>query len=101
LLIRLAVVLLRKPACLRSWADQFRAPKALRTRITTKSYPWHLTRDAGSAEVVLAARNPLRELGGIAFNKAYNVHKVLFDTPIKGFRLFELPALEGLRAWDN
>jgi hypothetical protein len=90
------VVLLRKPACLRSWTDRFRTPGELRAGIVTAIYGWHLTRDAGSAEVILGIRNPLRESGGIAFNKCYNVHKVLYDTPLKGLRLFQLPALEGL-----
>jgi hypothetical protein len=59
-------------------------------------YGWHLTRDAGSADVLLGVGNPLRKFGGIAFNKSYNVHKVLYDTPLKGLGLFQLPALEGL-----
>lgn len=95
------MVLLRKPACLTAWADHFRTPAGQhlggqRAGITTVTYPWHLTRDAGSAEVMLAARNPLREHGGLAFHKAYNVHKVLYDTPIKGYQLFALPLLHGL-----
>jgi hypothetical protein len=92
-----AVILLRKPSCLKAWADLF-APEAQGPHpgITTTTYPWHLTRDAGSAEVLLGWGNPLREHGGIAFNKAYNTHKVLYDTPLKGHRLFALPQLEAL-----
>jgi hypothetical protein len=46
--------------------------------------------------MILGQRNPLRSAGDVAFNKSYNVHKALLDTPIKGLGLFQLPAFKEL-----
>ncbi|KAI9827582.1 MAG: hypothetical protein M1832_004932 [Thelocarpon impressellum] len=43
----------------------------------------------------LLATNPLRR-GGVAYNKAYNLHKDVFATPHKELGPFELRQLEGL-----
>lgn len=53
-------------------------------------------RDAGSATVALQLTNTWRVQDGITYNKAYNLHKDLFTTPMKGVRPFQLPQLEGL-----
>jgi hypothetical protein len=47
-------------------------------------------------DVNLLSSNPLYIEAGLVYNKAYNVHKALWDTPLKGHRLFDQPLFETL-----
>ena len=89
-------MLLYKTPCVTHWASHFESSigRASGTRVNV--YPWSLCRDAASADVDLLSRNPLAVHAGVMYNKAYNVHKVLWDTPLKGHRLFGLSLLETL-----
>ncbi|KAJ9655921.1 hypothetical protein H2201_008702 [Coniosporium apollinis] len=90
------VTLLRKLHCLDSWAKKFACPDHASHLIKTDRYHWALTRDSGSAKVELRQTNSLRKKGGIAYNKAYNVNRELFATPLKGYEPFQNPQFEAL-----
>lgn len=42
------------------------------------------------------ATNPLRHRAGLAYAKAYNLHKDIFWTPLKGYTLFQNPSLDAI-----
>ena len=90
------VTLLRKSHCLDSWAEGFACPDHDSHLVQTRRYHWALTRDSGSADVELRPTNSLRRMGGIAYNKAYNVNKELFATPFKGYNPFQNAQFEAL-----
>jgi len=90
------VTLLRKLHCLDSWAEKFACPEHDAQLIKIHRYHWALTRDSGSAKVELRQTNSLRTMGGIAYNKAYNVNKELFATPLKGYDPFQNSQFEAL-----
>ena len=92
-----AVTLLRKAPCLREWAGSFSCPSSVSALTRTVDYTWALTRDAGSATTELYPTNDLREKGGIAYNKAYNLHKDVFAIPpLHGHSPFGNHQLEAL-----
>lgn len=90
------VTLLRKLHCLDSWVEKFACPDHAAQLIRKRRYHWALTRDSGSANVELRQTNSLRKMGGIAYNKAYNVNKELFATPLKGYDPFQNSQFEAL-----
>lgn len=90
------VTLLRKTQCLETWAARFTAAGQKSAATKTSMYQWHTTRDAASCSVELTTTNPFRQNQTMAYNKAYNLHKELFATPLKGHSLFQHPQLEGL-----
>ena len=94
------LTLLRKSACTHLWADQFKAVNQRSNLLRKTWFPWALTRDAGSMSVEILRTNKYHSEGGVAYNKAYNLHKDLFATPMKGLIPFELAQLEGL-AFDQ
>lgn len=92
----LSVTLLRKTPCLQAWQTQFSCPMSTRPRYRSLNYKWALTRAAGSTSIELRSNNILRRHGHIAYNKAYNIHKTLFTTVIKGYQPFDNPQFEAL-----
>lgn len=90
------VTLLRKLHCLDSWAKQFVCPDHAADLIKARRYYWALTRDSSSTNAELRRTNGLRKRGGIAYNKAYNVNKELFATPLKGYDPFRNLQFEAL-----
>jgi hypothetical protein len=91
-----AITLLRKVGCANAWADRFKAVNQTSKRMNRTWFPWALTRDAGSMSTEILPTNKYHSEGGLAYNKAYNLHKDLFATPMKGLIPFELNQLEGL-----
>jgi hypothetical protein len=89
------ITLLRKQRCLDRWIEQFACPENDTRLVKPSRYHWALTRDAGSASVELQRTNALRK-GGVAYNKAYNVNKGLYATPLKGYSPFQNPQFEAL-----
>lgn len=59
-------------------------------------YPWSLTRDASSVEVVVNRKSPIWRSMGIAHGKAYMVHKETTATPHKGMTPFSTTRMEAL-----
>lgn len=90
------VTLLRKTQCLKAWKDHFDCPSQAQNLTVSQDYNWSLTKDAGSTSIELKHNNILRRYGQIAYNKAYNIHKTLFTTPIKGLQPFSNPQFEAL-----
>ncbi|KAI9810551.1 MAG: hypothetical protein M1827_006224 [Pycnora praestabilis] len=92
------ITLLRKCPCLDHWMEHFQCPDPSHASPLTKEhvFPWNLTRDAAAATVMLSKTNQLRADGGIAYHKAYNLEKDLWNTPMKGLKPFDLAQLEGL-----
>jgi hypothetical protein len=90
------VTLVRKASCLRYWTDRFQSPTGLSAKINPQFFRWFLTRDAGSARVALGTTNVLHQEGGMAYHKAYSLHKDVFATPLKGHNPFGPVWLEGL-----
>lgn len=90
------ITLLRKAHCLDDWAEQLSCPNSNTHRSNVERYPWTSTRDAGSISVELTKTNSLRLLGGIAYSKAYNVHKEVFATPLKDYGPFQNTHFEAL-----
>jgi hypothetical protein len=90
------ITLLQKTHCLDNWADRLSCPdsKSLRTKIVR--YPWTCTRDASNISVELTETNSFRAFGGIAYSKAYNVHKEAFSTPLKDYGPFQNTDFEAL-----
>jgi hypothetical protein len=91
-----AITLLRKPCCLRHWTNQFQSPEGRTAKLDSQLFSWCLTRDAGSARVELGYTNVLRAKGGMAYHKAYSLHKDVLATPIKGHVPFGPKWFEGL-----
>ncbi|KAK4948231.1 hypothetical protein LTR28_007455, partial [Elasticomyces elasticus] len=60
------------------------------------TYRWGLTRDCQTASVELSRRNSFRATAGVAYNKAYDLHKNLFATPIKRYTPFDNLQYQGL-----
>ena len=60
-----------------------------------------MTREAGSAELELGLTNVLRQHGGLAYYKSYNIAKNLFTTPLKGYMPFDNPHFESLAFSDT
>lgn len=87
--------LLRKTGCLREWHIQFTCPDRKARFTVYDEYPWATTLDAASASVALTTDNNWYQCG-IAYNKAYNLYKDLFATPLKKFNPFDHPHLEAL-----
>ncbi|KAI9851008.1 MAG: hypothetical protein M1824_002928 [Vezdaea acicularis] len=95
-----AVTLLRKSKCCASWNIQFQAVDQRSSLLRTQEFPWALTRDIMSTRAEILPTNKWHAKGGIAFNKAYSLHKDLFTTPVKGLVPFDHQQLEGL-AYDQ
>jgi hypothetical protein len=92
----IALTLLQKATCAGAWTNKFRAIDQ-RSNLTRRQwYPWCLTRDVGSITLEVLPTNRLHSQGGVAYNKAYNLHKDIFATPMKGVIPFNLNQLEGL-----
>lgn len=90
------VTLLAKTQCLDHWAQRFACPKSKADYITTTKYRWCATQDACSASIELLPQNVHRQRGLIAYNKAYNINKEMFATPLKGHNPFINSQLEAL-----
>lgn len=86
------ITLLHKRHCLNRWVEQFACPEHDSQLTQPSRFHWALTRDAGSASVELRQTNALRE-DGIAYNKAYNVNKEQYATPLKGLQPVPEPAV--------
>ena len=89
------VTLLRKAPCLEHWSALFASPDHMSARTDVVSYRWAMTRDAGAATVQLKQTNTWR-IRGLAYHKAYNLHKDLFATPLKSAEAFANAQLEAL-----
>ena len=90
------ITLLRKTPCLEHWLTHFHCPRSRASRATASRFPFMLTRDAASMSVKLSDENRLRDKGGLAYHKAYNLNKDLFWTPKKDHGPFDNPHLHAL-----
>ena len=91
------VTLLRRRSCLEHWVQRWACPQSSgATKSTARFWNWAMTRDAGSADLELGTTNVLRQHGGMAYFKAYNIAKNLFTTPLKDYMPFDNPQFESL-----
>ena len=90
------LTLIRKRHCCLAWADKFSAPSGASKLTRAHAFPWNLTRDGGSNSVEVLPTNPWHEAGRIAYNKAYNLNKDQFATPLKTVKFFNNSQYEGL-----
>lgn len=91
-----SITLLRKSSCLNHWLNLFDCPEHASSLVQPRRYFWQGTRDAISGNVELGMSNAWRYLGGIAYNKSYNLHKDVFATPMKNYSPFDNSQFEAL-----
>ena len=89
-----AVTLLRKRPCTSAWSKIFNCPHSRANHLKQDTYPWAATAMATSVTATMMERNSL--VSAMAHNKAYNLHKDIFSTPLKNYSPFDNPQLEGL-----
>ena len=82
------ITLLRKRPCLDRCATFFHEPSGRAKRVQVSILPWASTRDAGRASFDPDDRGTWKARHGLGFTKSYNLHKVLFATPLKGYEPF-------------
>ena len=88
------VTLLRKTECLEEWARGFCDPEQKARYLTVSRFPFALTRDAGSISVAVGPNSTLHRL--LAYQKAYNLNKEQYSTPLKGHTAFGNRLFEAL-----
>ena len=100
-----AVTLLRRRDCTKRWMGLFASPRREKTKGPRNSphlkkcvYPWSNTSDVVSGSVEMTAGGSFHPY--MAYNKAYNLHKDIFSTPLKNFAPFGNDILNGL-AYDQ
>ncbi|MCJ1396608.1 hypothetical protein MMC18_009499 [Xylographa bjoerkii] len=91
-----AVTLLRKTHCTKLWTKSFESPETSAQHLQVAIYHWAATRDSCSASVALTSNNIWCQQHLIAYNKAYNIHKDLWTTPLKNDMIWDNPQFEAL-----
>jgi len=86
-------VYLLKSHCLHEWQKLFAGDES--KGVSGQHFNWFLTRDAGSARVMMRPKHQFRQQG-LAYVKYYNLHKDIFAAPLKRSRPYCFEHLEGL-----